>query len=307
MKILIATGLYPPEIGGPAQYAYNLEKEWKKFGYEVNVVKFSNVRHLPSGIRHFFYFLKVLFSLPKTDFVLILDTFSVALPTVVAAKIFGKKTIIRTGGDFLWENYVERTGKLVLLKNFYLTEKNNFNLKEKIIFKLTKFIIHNCSLLVFSTEWQRSIWLGPYNLSLNETVIIENYYGHKETSQEPVIRNFLGSTRALKWKNLGRLKNAFDHAKKVEDKIILDITNFPFTDFMNRVARCYAVVLSSLGDISPNLILDAIRYNKPFIVTKENGLNSRIKDIAVYVDPESVDDIKEKILWLADPRNYEIT
>ena len=64
MKILIATGIYPPDIGGPAQYAFNLEQEWKKLGHEVRVIKFSDVRYLP---RYSAYclFLKVLFVLPK--------------------------------------------------------------------------------------------------------------------------------------------------------------------------------------------------------------------------------------------------
>ncbi len=307
MKIVIATGIYPPEIGGPAQYAFNLEQEWKKGGHEVVVAKFSGVRNWPSGFRHIIYFFKILMRLPRTDFVLILDTFSVALPTILAAKIFGKKTIIRTGGDFLWEQYVERTGRLILLRNFYLTEKDNFNFKEKIIFKLTGWALRRAGTVVFSTEWQRNIWLKPYNLSLDKTSIIENYYGSKELSEEPKTKNFLASTRALKWKNLARLKGAFDGAKKVEDKIILDSSHAPFADFMKRVARCYSAILLSLGDISPNLILDAIRYNKPFIITKENGLNPRIKDVAVYIDPENVNDIREKVLWLTDTQNYEIT
>jgi glycosyltransferase involved in cell wall biosynthesis len=52
------------------------------------------------------------------------------------------------------------------------------------------------------------------------------------------------------------------------------------------------------------MILDAIRLNKPFIVTKETGIAERIKDIAIFVDPENPDDIQEKILWLLDAQNH---
>ena len=55
-----------------------------------------------------------------------------------------------------------------------------------------------------------------------------------------------------------------------------------------------------------NLILDAIRYNKPFILTKETGLYDRVKDCAVFVDPENVTDIAEKIRWLSVSENYEM-
>ena len=61
----------------------------------------------------------------------------------------------------------------------------------------------------------------------------------------------------------------------------------------------------SLGDISPNMIMDAIRYNRPFIVTRETGIYDRIKDIAIFVDPENTEDIAEKIVWLSQPENYE--
>ena len=37
MKILISTGIYPPDIGGPAQYARNLYATWKKQGHDVKV------------------------------------------------------------------------------------------------------------------------------------------------------------------------------------------------------------------------------------------------------------------------------
>ena len=50
MKILIATPLYPPDIGGPATYAKILEDELPKQGVTVSVVSFHVVRHLPKGL-----------------------------------------------------------------------------------------------------------------------------------------------------------------------------------------------------------------------------------------------------------------
>jgi len=76
-------------------------------------------------------------------------------------------------------------------------------------------------------------------------------------------------------------------------------------EFMQKIAHCYATILVSLGDISPNMILDSIRYNKPFILTTENGLMDRIKDIAVVADPKNEDDIRDKVLWLCEKNNYD--
>ena len=93
------------------------------------------------------------------------------------------------------------------------------------------------------------------------------------------------------------------YGEKLE--IVYDNTTKPFDKFMDQVARCYAVILVSLGDVSPNLILDAIRHNKPFILTRETGFYEKLKTIGIFVDPENVDDIADKILYLADEKNYE--
>ncbi len=74
---------------------------------------------------------------------------------------------------------------------------------------------------------------------------------------------------------------------------------------MKKISECYATILVSLGDISPNMILESIRYNKPFVITRENGLMDRIGDIALVVDPKNPEDIREKIRWLCVRENYE--
>ena len=117
-KILIATGIYPPKVGGPAQYAKNLKDSFEKLGHEVIVKTYGVEDYLPSGVRHLFFLFKIIPAVLSSDMIFVLDTFSVGLPAVLACKIFGKKSMIRTGGDFLWEGYVERTGKKILLRKF---------------------------------------------------------------------------------------------------------------------------------------------------------------------------------------------
>ena len=43
----------------------------------------------------------------------------------------------------------------------------------------------------------------------------------------------------------------------------------------------------------------------PFICTREIGIYERIKDIGLFINPLNEDGIKEKILFLADDKNYE--
>lgn len=305
MKILIATGIYPPDIGGPAQYAKNLETVWRRAGHQVAVAYFGLVRKWPTGLRHLLYALSLLPKVAAADFVLALDTFSVGLPAVLVSRLLGKKIIIRTGGDFLYEWHVERTGDLVLLREFYQTRMNRLSAKERLVFLLTRFAVRHCRKLVFSTHWQKKIWQAPYRLREAQCAVIENYYGPKEPSFPPPEKNFVSATRPLMWKNSGRVAEAFLKAKLKHASLIHDETTVPFEKFMDKIARCYAVILVSLGDISPNMILDALRYDKPFILTRETGLYDRLKDVGIFVDPEDIDAIVEKIIWLADDQNYQ--
>lgn len=305
MKILIATGIYPPEIGGPAEYAKNLHDVWTKQGYNLDVKIFGKFQRYPWGIRHAIFFFYVLPSVAKADYIFTLEAFSSGIITM-ASKIFSKKVVFRTGGDLLWESYTERTGDTVLLKDFYQTRLDRLSFKEKLIFYLMKWTLQNIDGVIWSTEWQKNIFIKPYGLEKQNHFIVENYYGSK---LEPVIADskvYIGSTRKLKWKNTESLNRIFNSDEVRNSGSILDMTHSPHNDFLAKIRHSYAVIIVSFGDISPNTILDAIRCQKPFIITKETGIYERIKDIAIFVDPNDQEDIKQKILWLSDPVNYQI-
>ena len=306
MRILIATGIYPPDVGGPAEYARNLKETFENLGHGVEVSSFRIEKKLPTGIRHFWYFFKILPKLFKADFILILDTFSAALPAILAAKIAGKKSVIRIGGDFLWESFVERTGKMIPLPDFYNT-KTALSFKEKIIFRLTKFVLKNSSVLAFTTSWQKEIWMKPYGLQNEKCSVVENFYAPKESASangNPKFKNFIFAGRPIKLKNVERMEESFLRAKETGSDASLHILSLPHHLLMESIKSCYAVILPSLSEVSPNFILEAIRFNKPFILTKHNGLNDRVKDIGLLVDPLNIDDIKEKILSLANDKIY---
>ncbi len=304
MKILITTGIYPPKIGGPAQYAMNLKNELQNLGHEVRVRTFTIEDSLPTGVRHLVFFIKIIPDIFWSEKVLALDTYSVGLPTALASIIFRKVVMIRTGGDFLWEQYVERTKKKVLLREFYKTERRFFTLKEKVIFYLTRSTLQNTNMLVFSTDWQRQIFTSPYQLKLEKTFVIENYYGPKESDFRAENNEFVASTRQLVWKNLDTLQKVFVKIKQKNPEIKLFLDNLPYDKFMEKMASCFAIILVSLGDISPNMIMDAIRLNRPFICTKEIGIYDRVKDAGFFVDPQNEQEIEQAVEYLLTEEGY---
>ena len=311
MKILIASGIYPPDIGGPAQYARNLYETWKVEGHDVKVAAYRWERAFPPLVRHILYLIKIWRKGWNADLILVLDTWSAAVPTMLACKLMHKKYIIRTGGDFLWESYVERTGDMVLFRDFYTTHMGKLTRKEKLVFKWGGAALRQAAGIIFSTEWQKGIFEKAYGLDPKRHYIVENFCGVREPFIQPENRMFVAGTRHLKWKNVDLLKQAFEEAR-IEVKrhgwadIELDCGKAVYDSFVEKIRRSYAVILASIGDISPNMIFDAVRCGTPFIVTKETGVTHRIKDAGLFVDPLNTQDIVDKIVWMSDPANRAI-
>ncbi len=303
MRIVIATGVFPPDIGGPAQYAKNLHDEFKRAGHEVSVICYRTEHRLPIGIRHFFFFFKALVSLLAAEYAIAMDTFSVGVPTILAARLLRKKVVVRISGDFLWESYVERSGNLITLQKFY--EKiPALSLKEKLVFLLTKKILSKAHKLVFSTSWQKDIFMSVYAFPKDKAAVIENYFGVHEAGAPFQEKNFVWAVRPLKLKNGRMLYRAFGEAKKRDPSLVLDDGRYPYDILLNRIKSAYAVILPSISDVSPNLIIDAITHGKPFIMTTESGYFEKFKNIGLFVNPFSEEDITEKILTLANPSPY---
>ncbi len=118
MKVLIATGLYAPEIGGPATHVAALEKAFPSRGIEVVVLPFSRVRFLPKILRHVAYFFLVLTSLRGVSVVYALDPVSVGLPALCASRLMRKQFILRVAGDYAWEQAVARHDAKIFLDQF---------------------------------------------------------------------------------------------------------------------------------------------------------------------------------------------
>ncbi len=304
MKIVIAAGIYPPDVGGPAQYAYHIAGELEAMGHETRVLAYGLEKKLPTGIRHLYYFLRMLFSLGGAHAILAFDSYSVGFPALCAAKLRGKKIIIRQGGDFLWESHVERTGNLVPLSRFYDEAAGGLNIKEKIIKRITGFTLRHAHAVAFNSSWFRDILAKQYSLKEGKTHIIHNYAAPKAPSFAPARKNFIFAARRIKLKNGAMLAEAFDEARKIDPDIVLETGLMPHAELMEKIAHACAVILPSISEVSPNLIFDAIRFDKPFIVTRESGIYEELKDVGIFVNPLDRNDIREKILFLADPLHY---
>ncbi|MCB9802529.1 glycosyltransferase family 4 protein [Candidatus Nomurabacteria bacterium] len=194
MKILIATGIFIPEVGGPATYIFNLAKELIGSGHQIIIVTYSDQniydldQDLPyqvvrvkrkSGffgkfLNYYNYYkkLKEIYSKENFDIVYSFDHFSAGIPVSILAKKIKKPIIIRVGGDFIWERYLSYAKKPVTLREFY---QRSFHLKyENIRFNLIRKVFSQADKIVFTTQFQKEIFAQYYKLPGSKLVLLNN-------------------------------------------------------------------------------------------------------------------------------------
>jgi glycosyltransferase involved in cell wall biosynthesis len=162
MKLVIATPLYPPEIGGPATYAKLLEEGLGKEGFTIEVVKFSEVRHLPKFIRHCAYYRRVLKAAKGADIVYALDPVSVGLPAMLAARKAKKPFVVKIVGDYAWEQGRQRFGVTETLDDFVKVKPLSFPVR--MLRRVQTYVAQNAVRVIVPSNYLKGIvatWGSP--------------------------------------------------------------------------------------------------------------------------------------------------
>ncbi len=304
LTITIATPLIPPQVGGGALYVDVFSGAWRKAGHTVHVVPFGSLLRFPTGLRHLLYLFKLIPKVLHSDVVYVLDTFSVALPAVFLCHILKKKVIVRVGGDFLWESYINRTREKLLLSEFY-TEERKFTFKENAILDLTNFIFQYASKIVFSTDWQKNICIDAFKLDMAKVHMVENIFAARtKRNIVPKNRIILSPSRNIFLKNKVGLMQAFALVKERFFDAELDTETSAHEELLSRMSDAYMVVVPSFSEVSPNTVLDALSLGVPVVVTSDCGMKERLEDLVVWVDPKNPEDIARGIEMLMDSKVY---
>lgn len=155
-RILVATGLYPPDIGGPATYTKMLEDELPQRGYELDVYAFGEVRHLPKIVRHMVYAVRLIKRARDADVIYALDPVSVGLPALVAKWLTGKPLLLRLGGDYAWEQGQQRFGVTDLLDEF-ITKRSSYRLPVRMLCWLQSYVARRAKSVNVQSEYMKGI------------------------------------------------------------------------------------------------------------------------------------------------------
>jgi glycosyltransferase involved in cell wall biosynthesis len=230
MNILIATGLYPPEIGGPATYTVLLEDRLPQRGINITTIPFGWVRHYPKVVRHVIYAYKLWEESKKVDAIYALDSISVGIPSLLVARLRRKPFLIRLGGDYAWEQGRMRFGLTETLDE-YLTKKTPRPLQVKLLATLQAFVVKRAVKVVAPSQYLKGV-IEQWGVPAERITVIHSalYPLTVEASKEELREQFaftsptlVSAGRLVPWKGFPALMRVVAVLKSTYPEITLVI------------------------------------------------------------------------------------
>lgn len=257
MKIVLATGIALPEIGGPATYVDALAKELLRRGQDVTVLTFAHgvrggiersegggtpmvrVSRLGGPIMRWRRYAAALrMYADDADVVLAFSSISVGLPLRMA-KLKKPYRVLRVGGDYFWERYTAMGG-MRTLREWYRSRpsKAKLTVQDRIAYRLTRRLnlvflrplLPSFHHIAFTTAFQEHLYKLAYP-GVDRHSVIQNAFPalqvpedvpyaarEDELTQRPVRLLFFG--RLVGFKNLFALLRAVSRLPHVRLSIV---------------------------------------------------------------------------------------
>ena len=225
-KILIATGIFPPEAGGPASYAQALAKKLAP-EKKVAVVTYSRRwgdktdKFLPFPViriwkgwpkvwRHVIYLFRLFTASQGASTILALNTVSSGIPATLVARWRKQRLVVRIVGDYAWET-AANTGKTFFLLNDF--QKAPQRGKIKLLQNCQRWVCKQADSIIVPSEYLSGIVQG-WGVKAEKIKVIYNGvdFPVSELSQEEARKKIgiagniiLSSGRLVPWKGFKML------------------------------------------------------------------------------------------------------
>jgi len=293
-------GPFPPLIGGPATYSYELARRLKARGHEVCVLTFGKpkkegvdkiivIRTPRSRVfvkRYFDLLLLALKVAPKYDIIYAQDPVSIGLPAAIAKKLSKKPLVTKIVGDFAWEISFQKGWTSIYIEDF---QKSKKALITRFLCYAEKFVAKTSDEIVVPCNYLKKLIVGWGIPSEKITVIpnaidLQSYVNNGGVVKESLgLSNFrviLTVGRLVPWKGVDVLIKIMPEIRKAIPKILLVIIgDGPEMPKLRKLARAYGVADSVIftGRLERNLVQKYMKSSDVFVIfSKYEGMSHTI-------------------------------
>lgn len=339
MKILLAAGVFYPDVGGPAIHVRKIAERFMEEGFDVQVISYgddnSNTpfnfrvsrvsRKLPKLIQWISYLALVFYHGLDSRVIYALDPTAAGLPARIVSLILSKSFVIRVGGDPIWEREAEMGRRLLPMDDYY--KQGLYAVDRPILFRIIRWVIRGASTMIVYNQNFKDFYNKYFGIDESKIIIIKNPVFKRESAseyllEEPVVM-FAG--RLVSYKNLPRVMRAISNLPKgkllivgtgpEKDNLIdlsrsLSITNriqfvnsLPQEKLFELIRSSSVCIAPAFSEFNPNFILEALSLGKPVLISKGHGLSVDIPKELEF-NPLDETDIESKLAYVLSENNY---
>lgn len=167
--LVIATGIYPPDIGGPATVAHAVARTFRDRGMRVRVVTFGRgereqgidvyriSRWWPWMLRHAMYVLRVFFASARATHILALSAKTPGIAAHISGVLRRIPVTVRIAGDYAWEYAIQKQQTYLLIDDFQSTHVGGW---AGMLRRIQRWVVRRSARVVVPSQYLRSIVQG---------------------------------------------------------------------------------------------------------------------------------------------------
>ncbi len=341
MKFVLATGVYPPEIGGPAKIIERVSRELHMDGHDVLVVTYGAENERADGlihvsrhgnvlVRYLRFFLAIRSTLAPETIVVATDVFSVGIPARLALIGRSNHLLLRLGGEWRWERAVENGRTHRTLREFW--EQPTCTMRDSLELMSYRWILRRAQRIAVTSHLLQEILARTFHEIFGRIIVVSNVVSSVALScrpdgppRSPLRLLYVG--RFVRVKNLpflakilqGLVRDGVNIActwigdGPTLEEIRTELKGLPNMRFLgaknsqdvqDMLTESDVLVLPSLTDICPNIVLEALAARVPCILTTEHGLQAPLSGV-IECDPRNAVAWTQAIKSLTDTHAYE--
>ena len=313
MRICIPTGIFPPDIGGPATYVPAIGAALAERGHQVSVVTLSDVESAGDG-RYPFPVHRIRRAQPRwrrmpltaraiahrarrADLVYANGLF---IESAWAAWVTRKPLVIKIVGDWAWERAV---GKGWLMDTIEQFQRRRYGPRVEALKALRALVTDRADLVLTPSRYLRHI-VGGWGIDADRLHVIYNTEQPPPAPEPAPLPPYEGSTvvtvgRLVPWKGVDRLLRVVADLPQVRLLVVGDGPERAFLEslagsldlehrviFTGRISRdkvpgylCASdvFVLNSTYEGLPHIVLEAMQAGVPVIATDVGGTGELVQ------------------------------
>src|SRR3989344_3517365 len=184
VKIVLATPVYPPEIGGPATYIKELAPRLKG-EHKITIVAYASTseqipgtklitvsKRRPLPVRLVIYFFKLYRAARGADVLYVQNGVASGLPAVLVGRLCHLPVVIKFVGDEAWERATHLRQTTQMLEDFL--EHPHASLKIRLIMRLQGFVLRRANAVTTPSAYLARVIEKIYKVPAKRIVVNYN-------------------------------------------------------------------------------------------------------------------------------------